>query len=162
MFGHYTTGPEGTFDILSAVLGVRQPPLCCAQRLAQRFLTQRQRQIAARLLDDAACRVRGAPQTGRQRIGIVDRHQHRVDLVHRFEHAFASLLQRHGIVSLKKFLLPGSEQKRLRDFFEGDARFVALATLAELAQDGQLDRKIVAQAIKDLEINPEKLNPAKS
>ena len=54
------------------------------------------------------------------------------------------------------------DRQRLRDFFEVDARFVTLATLAELAQDGQLDRKVVAQAIKDLEINPEKLNPAKS
>ena len=54
------------------------------------------------------------------------------------------------------------DRQRLRDFFEVDARFVALATLAELAQDGKLDRKVVAQAIKDLEINPEKLNPAKS
>ncbi len=54
------------------------------------------------------------------------------------------------------------DRQRLRDFFEVDARFVALATLAELAHDGQLDRKVVAQAIKDLDINPEKLNPAKS
>ena len=54
------------------------------------------------------------------------------------------------------------DRARLRDFFEVDSRFVALATLAELAQDGQLDRKVVAQAIKDLDINPEKLNPAKS
>src|SRR5262245_24142683 len=54
------------------------------------------------------------------------------------------------------------DRQRLRDFFEVDSRFVALATLAELAQDGQLDRKVVAQAIKDLDINPEKLNPAKS
>jgi pyruvate dehydrogenase E1 component len=54
------------------------------------------------------------------------------------------------------------DRQRLRDFFEVDARFVTLATLAELAQDGKLDRKVVAQAIKDLDINPEKLNPAKS
>ena len=54
------------------------------------------------------------------------------------------------------------DRARLRDFFEVDSRFVALATLAELAHDGQLDRKVVAQAIKDLDINPEKLNPAKS
>ena len=54
------------------------------------------------------------------------------------------------------------DRARLRNFFEVDARFVTLATLAELAHDGQLDRKIVAQAIKDLDINPEKLNPAKS
>ena len=33
------------------------------------------------------------------------------------------------------------DRTELRDFFEVDARFVALATLAELAQDGQIDRK---------------------
>jgi pyruvate dehydrogenase E1 component len=54
------------------------------------------------------------------------------------------------------------DRQRLREFFEVDARFVALATLAELAQDGKLDRKIVAQAIKDLGIDPQKLNPARS
>ena len=50
----------------------------------------------------------------------------------------------------------------LRQFFEVNARFVALATLAELAQDGQLDRSIVGQALKDFEIDPEKANPARS
>ena len=50
----------------------------------------------------------------------------------------------------------------LREFFEVDARFVALATLAELAQDGQLDRKVVAQAIKDLGIDPEKKRAGES
>jgi pyruvate dehydrogenase E1 component len=50
----------------------------------------------------------------------------------------------------------------LREFFEVDARFVALATLAELAQEGQLDRKVVAQAIKDFEIDTEKANPART
>ncbi len=48
----------------------------------------------------------------------------------------------------------------LRNFFEVDARFVALATLAELAQDGQIDRGTVAQAIKDFGIDAEKANPA--
>jgi pyruvate dehydrogenase E1 component len=50
----------------------------------------------------------------------------------------------------------------LRDFFEVDARFVTVATLAELAQEGQIDRNVVAQAIKEFGINPEKPNPAKS
>jgi pyruvate dehydrogenase E1 component len=50
----------------------------------------------------------------------------------------------------------------LREFFEVDARFVALAALSELAQEGQLDRAVVAQAIKDFGINPEKANPARS
>jgi pyruvate dehydrogenase E1 component len=50
----------------------------------------------------------------------------------------------------------------LREFFEVDARFVAVAALAELAQEGQIDRSVVAQAIKDFGINPEKAEPAKS
>jgi pyruvate dehydrogenase E1 component len=50
----------------------------------------------------------------------------------------------------------------LREFFEVDARFVALATLAELAEAGQLDRKVVAQAIKDFGIDAEKANPARA
>jgi pyruvate dehydrogenase E1 component len=54
------------------------------------------------------------------------------------------------------------ERRSLRDFFEVDARFVALATLAELAQEGQIDGEVVAQAIKDLKIDPEKKNPART
>jgi pyruvate dehydrogenase E1 component len=48
----------------------------------------------------------------------------------------------------------------LREFFEVDARFVTVATLAELADEGQVDRKVVAQAVKDLGIDAEKANPA--
>ena len=54
------------------------------------------------------------------------------------------------------------DRKRLREFFEVDARFVAVATLAELANDGQIDRSVVAQAIKDFGIDAEKPNPAKA
>ena len=50
----------------------------------------------------------------------------------------------------------------LRDFFEVDAKFVAIATLSELAQEGKIDRAVVAQAIKDLGINADKANPANS
>ena len=50
----------------------------------------------------------------------------------------------------------------LREFFEVDARFVAVATLSELLKEGQIDAKVVAQAIKDLGINPDKPNPAVS
>ncbi|MBD3220068.1 pyruvate dehydrogenase (acetyl-transferring), homodimeric type [bacterium] len=48
---------------------------------------------------------------------------------------------------------------RLRDFFEVDHRYIALAALHELALDGDLDLKVARQAIKDLDIDPEKLNP---
>ncbi|HEX2452325.1 MAG TPA: pyruvate dehydrogenase (acetyl-transferring), homodimeric type [Vicinamibacterales bacterium] len=50
----------------------------------------------------------------------------------------------------------------LRQFFEVDARFVVVATLAELAQEGQIDRKVVAQAIKDFGIDADKPNPVNS
>ena len=42
---------------------------------------------------------------------------------------------------------------------EVDARFITLATLHELFIDGKIDRKLIDQAIKDLGIDPEKLNP---
>ncbi|HEX2445257.1 MAG TPA: pyruvate dehydrogenase (acetyl-transferring), homodimeric type [Vicinamibacterales bacterium] len=54
------------------------------------------------------------------------------------------------------------DRQSLRDFFEVDARFVTLATLVSLARDGQIDKNVAAQAVKDLDINPEKLNPATS
>ncbi len=47
----------------------------------------------------------------------------------------------------------------LRDFFEVDARFVTLRTLSALAKEGKIKPEIVQQAIKDLEINPEKPDP---
>jgi pyruvate dehydrogenase E1 component len=47
----------------------------------------------------------------------------------------------------------------LREFFEVDARFITLATLHELFIDGKIDRKLIDQAIKDLGIDAEKLNP---
>src|SRR6185312_12195010 len=54
------------------------------------------------------------------------------------------------------------DRAALRDFFEVDARFVAVAALAELLKEGQIEAKVVAQAIKDLGINPDKPNPAVS
>ncbi|MDQ3488272.1 MAG: pyruvate dehydrogenase (acetyl-transferring), homodimeric type [Acidobacteriota bacterium] len=52
-------------------------------------------------------------------------------------------------------------RKELREFFEVESRYVALATLAELAQNGEIDAKVVAQAMKDFGIDPNKKNPAK-
>jgi pyruvate dehydrogenase E1 component len=54
------------------------------------------------------------------------------------------------------------DRAALREFFEVDARFVAIATLAELQKEGQIDAKVVAQAIKDLGVNADKPNPAVS
>jgi pyruvate dehydrogenase E1 component len=50
-------------------------------------------------------------------------------------------------------------RERLRRFFEVDAEFVVIATLQTLAEKGQLDRAIVARAIKELGVDPEKIYP---
>jgi pyruvate dehydrogenase E1 component len=52
------------------------------------------------------------------------------------------------------------DRQTLRDFFEIDARYIVVATLSALQQQGAIDGKVVAKAITDLGINPEKLNPA--
>jgi pyruvate dehydrogenase E1 component len=47
----------------------------------------------------------------------------------------------------------------LRDFFEVDARFIALATLYELFREGKIASAVVQKAIQDLEIDLDKPNP---
>ena len=47
----------------------------------------------------------------------------------------------------------------LREFFEVDSRFITLATLHELLLDGKIERSLLDKALKDLGIDPEKLNP---
>jgi pyruvate dehydrogenase E1 component len=47
----------------------------------------------------------------------------------------------------------------LRDFFEVDARFITVATLAALALEKKIKPEVVQKAIKEMEINPEKANP---
>jgi pyruvate dehydrogenase E1 component len=48
----------------------------------------------------------------------------------------------------------------LREFFEVDARFVALATLVALMREGLVEPKVVEQAIRELKIDPGKKDPA--
>ena len=47
----------------------------------------------------------------------------------------------------------------LRDHFEVDARFIALAALHELAEQGTVDSSVVTKAIGDLKIDTDKPNP---
>lgn len=47
----------------------------------------------------------------------------------------------------------------LRRHFEVNAEYVAVAALAELAKAGDLDKKVVTQAIKDFGIDIDKVNP---
>ena len=50
-------------------------------------------------------------------------------------------------------------RKELRDFFEVDARHVALAALYALLREGKIKSSVVEKAMKDLDINSEKRNP---
>ena len=48
---------------------------------------------------------------------------------------------------------------QLRDFFEVDARYIALAALHELGLSGAIKPAVVTGALKDLGIDPDKKNP---
>jgi pyruvate dehydrogenase E1 component len=48
---------------------------------------------------------------------------------------------------------------QLRRFFEVDAESTVIGTLYALAEKGQIGREIVAKAIKDLGVDPEKVHP---
>ncbi|WP_458237202.1 transketolase-like TK C-terminal-containing protein, partial [Pseudomonas sp. P5_A2_2] len=50
-------------------------------------------------------------------------------------------------------------RKKLRHFFEVDRHFVVLAALEALADRGDIEPKVVAEAIAKFGINPEKRNP---
>ena len=50
-------------------------------------------------------------------------------------------------------------REQLRDFFEIDARYITIATLRQLALCGEIPMSTVSKAIKELSINPDKLNP---
>jgi pyruvate dehydrogenase E1 component len=47
----------------------------------------------------------------------------------------------------------------LRRHFEVNAAYIVVASLYELANRGEVDRKVVADAIKRFEIDADKLNP---
>jgi pyruvate dehydrogenase E1 component len=50
-------------------------------------------------------------------------------------------------------------RESLRDFFEVDARFIALATLQELLREKKIQAAVLQKAIKDLKIDAEKRDP---
>ncbi|MFI5238099.1 MAG: transketolase-like TK C-terminal-containing protein, partial [Ignavibacteriales bacterium] len=53
-------------------------------------------------------------------------------------------------------------RKALRDFFEVDYKHIVYATLGALVKEGKIKETILQKAKKDLEINPDKLNPMTS
>jgi pyruvate dehydrogenase E1 component len=50
-------------------------------------------------------------------------------------------------------------RKQLRHFFEVDRRWIVVAALEALADRGEIEHKVVSQAIAQFAINPEKPNP---
>ena len=50
-------------------------------------------------------------------------------------------------------------RKNLRRFFEVDAEMIVVATLYALHQRGELEAREVAEAVRDLEVDPEKVHP---
>ena len=50
-------------------------------------------------------------------------------------------------------------REELRDFFEVDYRYIAIAALKQLAAAGEIESGTVKRAIKELDINSGKLNP---
>ena len=50
-------------------------------------------------------------------------------------------------------------RKELRDFFEVDARYIALASLKALYAEAEVDKAVLKQAITDFAIKADKLNP---
>ena len=51
-------------------------------------------------------------------------------------------------------------RENLRIFFEVNRYYVVVAALKALVDEGELDSKVVQQAIKNYGIDPEKPNPA--
>ena len=50
-------------------------------------------------------------------------------------------------------------REKLREFFEVDRRYVAIAALHALALDGKIEKSVVANAIQQYAIDPDKPNP---
>lgn len=50
-------------------------------------------------------------------------------------------------------------RRELREYFEVDARFITLAALHGLSLEGKIDPQVVQNAILELDIDPEKINP---
>lgn len=53
-------------------------------------------------------------------------------------------------------------REKLREFFEVDRRYVTIAALHSLQQDGKMDGATVAKAVQQYGIDPDKPNPAKA
>jgi len=80
-----------------------------------------------------------------------------------YVHAFAEQIRpfvprRYTVLGTDGFGRSDTREK-LRHFFEVDRRWVAIAALKSLADEGQMDRAKIAEAIKKYDIDPGKPNP---
>ena len=64
----------------------------------------------------------------------------------------------HEFVLVRGFGRSDSREN-LRHHFEVDASYVVVAALGELAKRGEIDKKVVADAIAKFDIDAEKVNP---
>ncbi len=80
-----------------------------------------------------------------------------------YVHAFAEQIRpfvprRYSVLGTDGFGRSDTREK-LRHFFEVDRRWVTIAALKALADDGQMDRAKIAEAIRKYDIDPGKPNP---
>lgn len=54
------------------------------------------------------------------------------------------------------------DRESLRDFFEVDAKHIVFTTLSSLYEDGKIKKNVLTKAMKELNIDSDKLNPTKS
>jgi len=83
------------------------------------------------------------------------------DYVRVFAEQIRSLVPRHYTVLGTDGFGRSDTREKLRHFFEVDRYWIALAALSALADDGQMKREKVAEAIKKYQLDPNKPNPVK-
>ena len=83
------------------------------------------------------------------------------DYVHGFAEQIRAFVPRRYIVLGTDGFGRSDTREKLRHFFEVDRRFVAIAALKALADEGQIASAKVGEAIAKYAINPNKPNPLK-
>jgi len=83
------------------------------------------------------------------------------DYIRVFAEQIRSLVPRHYTVLGTDGFGRSDTREKLRHFFEVDRYWITLAALSALADDGQVKREKVAEAIKKYGLDPNKPNPVK-
>ena len=83
------------------------------------------------------------------------------DYIRVFAEQIRSLVPRHYTVLGTDGFGRSDTREKLRHFFEVDRYWITVAALSALAEDGQVKREKVAEAIKKYSLDPNKPNPLK-